>query len=80
MSGYDEIAACAMAYAKAQEQHRHDDLDSAEAIIAARLALAHCLIEAGWQPGPEQSEALTRDRAVLGLVPGSMERWSALPP
>ncbi|MGI8700823.1 MAG: hypothetical protein ACR2JU_06400 [Nocardioidaceae bacterium] len=75
MTNYDEIAACAAEYASARERLAADTdaLTDFEAVLRARVALAECLVRAGWTPPQQAAHLLMLDRQVLAEPLGSFE-------
>lgn len=83
----DESAlfACVEAYHRATESLRtaeaavrdgsgaaEEHLSAAEAVIAARLAFVHCLVEAGWTPPPEAAASAALDDAIAEEPNGAL--------
>jgi len=75
VSNYDEIAACAAEYASACERlaANTDALTDYEAVLRARVALAECLVSAGWTPSEQAQHLLMFDRQLLAEPMGSLE-------
>lgn len=72
VSNYEEIAACAAEYASARERLA-DVLAEYEAVLRARVALAECLMRAGWTPPQQAQHLLMLDRQLLAEPLGSLE-------
>ena len=72
---YDDIAECAAEYASARERIGADThvLADYEAVLRARVALAECLLRAGWTPPQQTQHLLTLDRQLLAQPNGSIE-------
>lgn len=71
---YDDIAACAAAYASARlDSDYSTGITPYEAVLEARVRLADCLIEAGWTASPEVARLLDLDRSLLEQARGSIE-------
>ena len=78
MRDYDDICACAVAYTKARDGMRlDDDLATYEAVLRSQIALADCLIAAGWTPPAAATDLLAMDRTLLAEPRGSMEAGPA---
>jgi hypothetical protein len=79
MREYDDIADCALAYARAREalRLRDSDLTVYEAVLRTRMALVDCLIAAGWSPPVAALDLLAMDHALLNEPRGVMEPRSA---
>lgn len=77
MKTYDEIATCAARYAAAQAALAETGADSGlggyEAVLQARVALASCLVAAGWTPPPNEQALLDIDRRLLAQPRGCIE-------
>lgn len=66
VTGYDQVARCAVAYLDARQRGRVEGtLAAADAVLQARVLLAESLVECGWTPPAQVDAALTGDRAVL---------------
>jgi len=66
VTGYSEVAGCAVAYREAHQRSRDQGtLAAAEAVLQTRVALAESLIACGWTPSAQVAAALTADRALL---------------
>ena len=72
---YDDITDCAAEYASAREQIAAGThvLADYEAVLRARVALAECLLRAGWTPQLQTQHLLTLDRQLLAQPNGSIE-------
>ena len=72
---YDDIAECAAQYACARERIGSGThvLADYEAVLRARVALAECLLRAGWTPPQKTQDLLTLDRQLLAQPNGSIE-------
>lgn len=63
---YADTAACALKYAQAEQQLAGDArLLTAESLLRSRLALAECLLAAGWMPTVDEAASSALDRALL---------------
>ena len=73
---YDRIAKCALTYAAAVAavQGCGCRIERYEAVLAARLALANCLTQAGWTPAPALERSLAYDTLVLREACGPWEQ------
>lgn len=81
MTIYQRVVECASRYTRAQAEHNTCDMMTVQALLAARVGLLTCLVDAGWTPPAHTAAALEYDRAVLRLVPGSrLENWPATDP
>ena len=72
---YDDIAECAAQYASARDRISADThvLADYQAVLRARVALAECLLSAGWTPPQRSQHLLTLDRQLLAQPNGSIE-------
>ena len=79
VSAYDEIAACAAEYSSARERLAADTdaLTDYEAVLRTRVALAECLLRAGWTPPQETQHFLMLDRQLLAEPTGGFEAFYA---
>lgn len=66
------LAACALAYGQAVQELvselRADDgqtLRRSEAVLAARVSLFRCLVDAGWEPSQDVRTEMTHDLHLL---------------
>jgi hypothetical protein len=77
VSNYEEIAACAAEYSSARERLAAntdtDALADYEAVLRTRVALAECLLRAGWTPPQETQHFLMLDRRLLAEPIGGFE-------
>jgi hypothetical protein len=76
VSSYDDIAACAANYSAAWTELTQDETDALryyETVLRARVALAECLIHAGWTPPDEATQLLSIDRQLLAEPHGVVE-------
>jgi hypothetical protein len=75
VKSYDDIAECAALYAAAREQlaEESEALGDFEAVLRARVALAECLIGAGWSPPEPVEHLLALDRQLLSEPSGVLE-------
>jgi hypothetical protein len=79
VSDYDEIAVCAAEYACARERLDTDTdaLTDDEAVVRTRVALAECLLRAGWTPPQGTQHVLMLDRQLLAEPTGGFEAFCA---
>ena len=79
VSNYMEIAACAAEYSSALERLAADTdaLADYEAVLRARVALAECLLRAGWTPPQKTQDFLMLDRRLLAEPTGGFEAFCA---
>jgi hypothetical protein len=79
VSNYEEIAACAAEYSSALERLAADTdaLADYEAVLRARVALAECLLRAGWTPPQKTQHFLMLDRQLLAEPTGGFEAFCA---
>jgi hypothetical protein len=71
---YDRIADHAISYRFAAETAAlSGDLDDVEHVIRARLALAACLQQCGWQPPEGGESARHRDEELVAEPNGALE-------
>jgi hypothetical protein len=79
VSNYEEIAACAGEYSSARERLAADTdaLADYEAVLRTRVALAECLLRAGWTPPQETQDFLMLDRRLLAEPTGGFEAFCA---
>lgn len=62
------LEACARDFVEAgTAARRQGGVAAAEALVAARVALYECLIDAGWTPSDEVARVLAFDRLLLGV-------------
>ena len=73
-AGYDEIAACADVYRDAMRAlDLATRLGASEDVLRARLALAACLMDAGWQPTGPILATIHRDEELLRESNGALD-------
>jgi hypothetical protein len=67
------IAAARQLAAAADEHELRGDVESADAVIAARLALQAAFVQAGWIAPPYQQDEMSRDQLILRQRNGVIE-------
>ena len=76
---YDHIAECATAYTEAvRRAEQGHDVRLADDVIRGRVALANCLLRAGWTPCRDVMARLVLDQELLVVPVGSFERAASL--
>lgn len=74
MKTYDDIVACAATYAQARAELNDGVFAAKEAVLRARVGLAECLVEAGWQPDDDALALLRLDQQLLDQRVGKGEQ------
>lgn len=71
--GLEGLAACALAYGRAVEdlvaQEAGSDAETlrrSEAVLATRVSLFRCLVDAGWEPTEDVRQEMAHDLRLLG--------------
>ncbi|MDT7570556.1 MAG: hypothetical protein QOE05_730 [Actinomycetota bacterium] len=73
-SSYDEIVACADRYRDALlAADLPTRLGASEDVLRARLALAECLMDAGWMPTARNLAAIHQDEELLLQSNGALD-------
>jgi hypothetical protein len=74
MPSEQTLLAAAWRLVQAADEHEHlSTVESADAVIAARLNLQEAFVEAGWVPPRYRQEEMQRDRAIVRHAVGLSE-------